>query len=385
MRRYRRQLFALAILLLTLLYAAPSADFRAVADTPPGTTPDHVTVAVHKLEPFAMKTSNGDLTGFSIDLWNEVAKRLGWTTQFIESADVKTQLAAVRQHKADVAVGAISLTSDRERSFDFSQPTLDAGLQIIVPVQATRPSVPGLGGYLDLLLSRTMLIWLSAAIVVSIVPAHIFWLIERGKTETDGRHAVSRSYFPGIFQAFGWGIGSLVGRQSTPATVRLTKALAILWGFAGIVFVSFYSANLSATLTVAKLDAQISGPADLYGKSVATVGGTTAADFLRGMGIDATETRTIEDSYDLLRNDGYDAVVFDAPVLRYYVAHRGEGVAVIAGPIFQEESQGFVVAINSPLRKPIDQALFRMHEDGTYNLIKEKWFGDDVATAGKAD
>ncbi|WP_286174781.1 transporter substrate-binding domain-containing protein [Mycobacterium sp. DL99] len=369
----------------SLLAMGPAVAARAAAEPvppkDPGTTAETVSVAVHQLEPFVMRTSSGELTGFSIDLWDEVAKRVGWTTDYLTTDDVRGQLAAVTARRADVAVGGISLTAQREQSFDFTQPTLDAGLQIIVPVQDTRPSVPGLGGYLDLLLSRTMLVWLAAAVVVSVVPAHVFWLVERRRTE---RPVVSRSYFPGIFQAFGWGMGSLVGRQSVSATQTITKALAILWGFAAIVFVSFYSANLSATLTVAKLDAKITGPADLYEKSVATVHGTTAADFLHSMGIDATETSTIEESYHLLREEGYDAVVFDAPVLRYYVAHRGEGVAVTAGPVFQDENQGFVISTNSPLRKPIDQALFRMREDGTYNLIKEKWFGDDVATAAGA-
>lgn len=337
-----------------------------------------VSVSVHDLEPFVMRSGDGELTGFSVDLWNQIAQRLDWTTEYLVVADVRSQLADVGSGRADVAVGGISLTAERERSFDFSQPTMDAGLQIIVPVHDTRPSVPGLGGYLDLLLSRTMLIWLSAAVVVSVVPAHIFWLIERRTAEP----VVSRSYLPGIFQAFGWGIGSLVGKNSTSATKTITQGLAILWGFAGIVFVSFYSANLSASLTVAKLDAKISGPADLYEKSVATVGGTTAAEYLSGMGIDATHTQTIEQSYHLLREEGYDAVVFDAPTLRYYVAHRGRDVAVMAGPVFHEEDQGFVVAVNSPLRKPINQTLFRMREDGTYNLIKEKWFGDNAATAG---
>lgn len=372
----------IALFLLTLV---PTFAARGAAEPSPpanpGATAETVNVVVHPLEPFVMRTSSGELTGFSVDLWDEVAKRMGWATEYLVTDDVRGQLASVAAGRASVAVGGISLTAQRERSFDFTQPTLDAGLQIIVPVQDTRPSVPGLGGYLDLLLSRTMLVWLTAAVVISVVPAHIFWLVERRRDE---KPAVSRSYFPGIFQAFGWGMGSLVGRQSTSATQTLTKALAILWGFAAIVFVSFYSANLSATLTVAKLDAKITGPADLYEKSVATVRGTTAADFLHSMGIEATETSTIEDSYHLLREEGYDAVVFDAPVLRYYVAHRGEGVAVTAGPVFQDENQGFVVSTNSPLRRPINQALFRMREDGTYNLIKEKWFGDDVATAAGA-
>lgn len=376
---YGLRWFALTavVVCLGILGSAPPA--AAQPEPGPEPAPPPVSVAIHPYEPFVMQTGHGEWTGFSIELWHQVAERLGWTTEFVTTEDVRGQLAAVTDGRADVALGAVSLTSQREKSFDFSQPTLDAGLQILVPVQDTRPSVPGLGGYLDLLFSRTMLVWLSAAVVVSIIPAHIFWLIERRSTKP----VVSRSYFPGVVQSFGWGIGSLVGRQSASATRTFTKMLAILWGFAGIVFVAFYSANLSATLTVAKLEAKINGPADLYGKSVATVADTTAADFLRTMGIHATETRTVEQSYDLLREEGYEAVVFDAPALRYYVAHRGQGVAVLAGPVFQEEDQGFVFGIGSPLRKPVNQALFQLREDGTYNLIKEKWFGDDIAvTAG---
>lgn len=371
LRRYA--LGAVSVLLWLSVLGLAAAPQSAAQPAPDDSR--EVTVAIHTLEPFVMKTSTGEWTGFSIDLWTEIAKRLGWDTDYLDAADVNGQLRAVTDRRADLAVGAISLTAQREQSFDFSQPTLDSGLQILVPVHHTRPSVPGLGGYLDLLWSRTMLIWLSAAVVVSVVPAHIFWLIERRAAKP----VISRSYFPGIFQAFGWGIGSLVGKNSTGATQSITRGLAILWGFAGIVFVSFYSANLSATLTVAKLESKINGPADLYGKSVATVVDTTASSYLRGMGIDATETRTIDDAYRLLNSEDYDAVVFDAPVLRYYAAHRGEGAVALAGPTFQEESQGYVFAINSPLRKPINHALFSMREDGTYNLIKEKWFGDDEA------
>jgi polar amino acid transport system substrate-binding protein len=169
--RARRYLLGSVAAWAMLLAVAPigTADPAPQPVTDPGPAP--VTVAVHDLDPFVMRTGSGELTGFSIDLWNEIAKRLRWETEFVDVDDVGAQLAAVGDGRADIAIGAISLTSQREQSFDFSQPTLDAGLQIIVPVEDTRPSVPGLGGYLELLLARTMLIWLGAALVVSVVPA----------------------------------------------------------------------------------------------------------------------------------------------------------------------------------------------------------------------
>lgn len=365
------------MLVLSLIGLAPSVAPRGWAAPEPEPDPRSITAAVHGLEPFVMETSSDTLTGFTVDLWEEIAQRLDWETDYQQWDDVRGQLQAVADGKAEVAIGAISLTSARERSFDFSQPTLDAGLQIMVPVHDISPSTPGLAGFLGLIFSKSMLIWLMAALVVSVLPAHIFWLIER-------RHAnptVSRRYFPGIFQSFGWSVGSLVGRGSTAPQRWVTKCLAILWGFAAIVFVAFYSANLTATLTVAKLESKITGPADLYGKAVATVADTTSASYLRSMGVNATEMHSIEDCYRALREDGYDAVVFDAPVLRYYAAHRGDGVGVMAGPVFQDENHGFVFEVGSELRKPIDQALLKMREDGSYDMIKEKWFGDDVATS----
>ena len=358
--------------LLVLIGSMPFAIPRA-APQEPAQSPT-VTVAVHQLTPFVMGTGD-DLTGFTIDVWEEIADRLDWQTRYVDVGDVAGQLRAVGDGRADIAAGAISLTSERGLSYDFSQPTLDAGLQIMVPTQTVEPASPSLTAFTKLVFSKTMLGWLIAALLISVLPAHILWLIER-------RHdtgAVSKHYFPGIFQAFAWGVGSLVGAgAAAPPRQWMARTMAILWAFVSIVFVSFYTANLTATLTLAKLEAQINGPADLYGKSVATVTGTTSASFLRTMGIDATAMASIEECYRALLDGGYDAVVYDAPVLRYFVAHQGDGAALMAGPVFQEDDYGLVFRIGSQLRKPVDQTLLSMREDGSFGMIEEKWFGDDA-------
>ena len=159
--------------------------------------------------------------------------------------------------------------------------------------------------------------------------------------------------------------------------------MAIVWAFVGIIFVAFYTATLTATLTVQKFDSRINGPSDLFGKRVATVAHTTSAEYLRELGIKASEMKSTDDAFRALRDGDDDAVVFDAPVLRYYVAHEGDGVAQIAGPVFQAEDYGFLFRIGSDLRKQIDQTLLTMREDGTYDQIKQKWFGnDETSTAG---
>lgn len=367
----------IAVVMLAGLFAGipAAAAPRAAAEEPPE-DPRTVTVAVHPLTPFVMQTGE-ELTGFTVEVWEEIADRLDWETTYLDVGTVRGQLAAVADKRANVAGGAISLTSEREQSFDFSQPTLDAGMQIMVPTHSVEPTNPSLSSFTRLVFSKMVLGWIIAALVISVLPAHILWLIER-------RHdngAVSRKYFPGIFQAFGWGVGSLVGAGGAAPRQWMARTMAIIWGFVGIVFVSFYTANLTATLTLAKLEAQINGPADLYQKSVCTVADTTSASFLRTMGIDATAMEVVEDCYHALLEEGYDAVVYDAPVLRYFVAHQGDGAALMTGPVFQEDDYGFVFPIGSELRKPVNKTLLAMREDGALGLIEQKWFGDEATTS----
>lgn len=362
--RGRWSAFAIVVLLVTLVGGAPGIAPRALAD---GET---ITVAAYPLTPFVVK--NGDeWNGFTIELWEEIAKRLGWKTQFIQVRDVADQLQAVADGRAQVGATALSITADREEHYDFSQPILDAGLQIMVKRHRDAVSTPGLGSLLDLLWSKTMLIWLSAALAVTLIPAHIMWLTERRHTDS----MVSKAYFPGIFQAFGWGFGALVAMPPDEPRHWQSKMLSLLFAYVGVIFVALYTANLTAALTVEEIESQINGPDDLYNKRVCTVAYSTAAHFLADIGVAAKQSSSIDDCYRSLEQDKSDAVVFDAPILRYYVSHEGANVAAMAGPKFHDEDYGLMFRAGSELRRPIDKALLAIREDGTYQTLELKWFG----------
>ena len=341
---------------------------------PAGAQPREVAVSVRPLAPFVM-TKDNNRTGFTIELWEEIAKRQQWSTKYVDAENVAAQLKDLSENRADVAAGAISITSDRMKAFDFSQPTLAGGLQILIPKRSTAATEPGILNFLPILFSKAMLFWLLGGLAMALIPAHITWLAERQHPDS----MVSRSYFPGIFQAFIFAGETLTATQEAVPRHWVSRSLTILWGFVAIVFVSFFTATLTTTLTVGSFDAQINGPQDLFDKKVATVTGTTSAKFLQGMGVKATGLPTIDDAYRALKNGDVNAVVFDSPVLSYYATHDGADVAELAGSVFQEEDYGLAFAQNNPLRQRVDESLLAMRQDGTYDEIRAKYFGDQGA------
>ena len=67
---------------------------------------------------------NGTLGGFSIELWNSIGERLNRETEYVVMSDVSELLDAVGSGRADLGIAAISITSERENRFDFSQPIM---------------------------------------------------------------------------------------------------------------------------------------------------------------------------------------------------------------------------------------------------------------------
>jgi len=329
-----------------------------------------VTVAVHDLTPFVMTHVNIK-TGFTVDVLDQIAKRAGWNITYLDVPTVSDQLKAVAEGRADAAAGAISITASREKEFDFSQPILDGGLRIMVPANSQQPSTPGLIGFLKLLFSKMVLIWLAAAVAISLIPAHITWLLERRHHDS----MVAKAYYPGVLQAFRWNLGAVAGAADDSPRQPAARLMAVLWGFVSIIFIAYYTATLTANITVGKLDSQIKSPSDLVGKQVCTVANTTSAAALTGLKVVFDGATSIDDCYKGLKDGKYQAVVYDAPVLSYYVTQEGRGSAVLAGAVFEPQGYGIVFRNNNELREEVDRALLAMREDGDHAMIKQKWFG----------
>lgn len=333
--------------------------------------PQELRVVTRVLPPMVVDRG-GSLTGFSIDLWNEIADRLKLKIKYHVAPDVGALLADVRGGKADLGVAAISITSAREAEFDFSQPIMNAGLQILVRGQGKDGGSNPLHDVLSLLFSWLSLAWLGIALLLILVPAHIVWYYER--THDNGIIPV-KAYIPGIFYALYWAAGTLATQSEAAPKHWVGRIVAVLWMFTGVVFVALYTAQLAATLTVQQIGGGINGPEDLAGKRVAATRGSTAAAAVRQYQGQVTEVAQIGEAYQALERKTVDAVVFDSPVLLYYAANEGKGRVTTVGATFRKEDYGILFSRGNPLRHEVNVALLKLREDGTYQRLYDKWFG----------
>lgn len=326
-------------------------------------------VATRLIKPFVYE-QGGQLTGFSVELWQVVAKQMSVQSEFIVKPTVKELLDAVKSKEAALGIAAISITADREVDFDFSQPMFDAGLQILTLVPGSRGAL--IGAIFSNLFSVAVLPYVLGVTMILVLMAHFVWWFERRNPTGMLTH---RTYFPGIFETCWWAASTLATQADQMPRAALARVFAVLWMFMSVVFIAYFTAAVTSSLTVQQLRGDINGPEDLPGKRVASIQGSTSAEYLRQRNVDVTEFAKVEEAYHALEQNQVDAVVYDTPVLLYYAAHEGKGKVQTAGPIFRKENYGIVFPSNSPNRKPVNEVLLKLKENGVYDQLYKKWFG----------
>jgi polar amino acid transport system substrate-binding protein len=348
---------------LALVVGGAGAAVAAPAD---GASGSAVTVAIKPLDPFV--TRDGDrYRGFSIDLWNEIARRNGWQTTYVWHDTLPPLLADVQSGPADVGIAGITITKDREQVLDFSYPMFSAGLEVMTRPRAASSWTRELAGFTTAGLGRYLLA-LAAALVVA---GHVIWLATRRRTRL--------GYLPGvglgIYRAAGLG---LVGDYGVASPERpLARAAAVVWSIMGICFVSLFTAALASQLTVRSIESTIGGVQDLGGSKVVTVAGSSAAAYLQAHALAFSTVPAIDDAYPRLDAGQVDAIVFDAPVLQHRAKVTGSSTEILVGGVFAREEYGIALPTGSPLRKKINTTLLDITADGTYQELYARYFGDD--------
>ena len=138
----------------------------------------------------------------------------------------------------------------------------------------------------------------------------------------------------------------------------------------------YYQSGL--TMVVRDNETAIKSFQDLKGKKVAVQIGTTSADEVKKIdGVEIKELNTPADCFMELKAGGVDAVVNDRPVNDYYITkNNAQGVKALEEKLTAED---YCIAIgkdNKELQQKVNDALKKLKENGEYDKIFAKWFGE---------
>lgn len=295
-----------------------------------------IKVATIERKPFSFKIDD-EWTGFSIQLWEKIAKEIGFSTEYVEADSFPQMLEMVKLGEVTLAAANISVTAERERVLDFTQPIFDSGLTILARAD-TKPSIFGV------LRDLQLWTWILGAIGLFFVAGILIAIAERKHPHLDKRDNYDR-----LREGFWWSV-SVVTNASftifTPVTAagRLISYLLII---VGLFVVSAFVAQITASLTVQELRSSIVSLNDLRDKRVGTTNGSTSSRYLTTQAIDHVAYDTLDMLYDGLRNNDIQAIVHDAPLLQYFSKTEGQGEFKTVGPIFKPEKYGFTMPQNS--------------------------------------
>ncbi|MEP5152433.1 transporter substrate-binding domain-containing protein [Planktotalea sp.] len=325
-----------------------------------------LTIATVHRPPFAF-ADTPQVRGFSIDLMRAIAKDLGREVSFEPQENFGDMFTKVKSGEVDGAAANISITTEREREMDFSQPIFGSGIKILLPIEGA-----------TLGLFSALFTWDIAALILGGLAllfggGVLMWFFER-------RH---QPYFDkpareALFPSFWWALNLVVngGFEERVPRSRMGRVFAVMLVVSSLFIVSIFVASITAAMTVNAIQSNVESIRDLENRRVATVAGSTSADFLDSNGIVYADYASPAEMFNAFELGVANAVVFDGPILAYYQQTTGAGKVRVLERTYRPENYGIVLPSGSPLKEEFDQVLLKFHVDGTYDDLLSKWFGN---------
>lgn len=329
----------------------------------------YILATIENVAPFVMATSNATM-GLDMDLMSAIAKENDWNIEVTNCATITDVLKAVKDCKADFGMSGITINSARSLDgITFSHPYfLDGGISVMTHIDNASLSMAEKAAIAWPTIKRMMLILL---IIVAIL-GHAIWFRESRNGDDANFHS---NYFKGIFESYYWAIvtSSTVGFGDITAKTVIGRLLTVFAIIIGLTWFADFQSDMAAVKSVILEQKASIGLSDLNGKKVATIINTTSHDLLsKRPGIEVVSYSDLDKVCKAVANKEVFAIVYDAPVLRYY-ADSCDEVCVSEDFIVKEE-YGIAMRDNDPKTKAVNCAILTFKEDGRYTAIENNWF-----------
>jgi polar amino acid transport system substrate-binding protein len=328
-------------------------------------------VAVYNVPPYGYTNPDGSISGISVDLWRRVAERLQRQFKLIPVSDMESVLGGLEQGQFDAAIGAITITPEREKRVDFSYPAHRSG--VTVALRKDKGPLSALNSYAAAASELGPLILGSLAMLVMIGIA--MWLIERRHpSSSQGSESSVITLRDGLY----WAIVTMTTVGYGDKTPKSTsgRVVAVTWMFASLVWVSLLSTSLVSRLTAERTESrELAASIDLTRKKLAAVAQSSGAEYLDQHRLQYAKFSNLPDALDALTAGKYDAVVNSVGALQYLISKHYASATEMPQGLIAPAYMAIALPEHSPLKRPIDEALVNITSDPEWTSVEERFFG----------
>jgi hypothetical protein len=231
-------------------------------------------------------------------------------------------------------------------------------------------------GWLNVL--RNFFSWQFLSIIIALallllVAGFLTWLFER-KHNPDMFGGKAHN---GIGTSFWWAAVTMttVGYGDVAPRTVGGRIIGLIWMFTGVIVISTFTASIATSLTVGHLSTSIKGPRDLGHRVVATVPGSAASDYLHANHVQSHGYPDVPRALTALAGGKVDAVVYDAPILRYYIHRDWNGRLEVLPRTIERQDFALVMPRGSGLRKPINEKLVNIIQRPDWPPVLNHYLG----------
>jgi len=358
----------LGTLALSLLLPASQTTPAAAAEPPAPAVPGRVRVGVMPIAS-AVEWQGEQPTGVMIDIWADLARRLGIESEFVRVDTFNHLLATAATGTVDVALGPVAITEEREKMLDLTHPIAHSGLRLVVRQREESGFLPAIKS----MISWQLLELVGAVLGLALISGHLLWWFERHHNP----ESFPPQYIRGVWEAIWWIASTIVagGCDNKHVVSVLGRGIAFAWMVGGIVLLAAFTSVLTATLTAERVTGSIHGPKDLPGRTVGCQESAVSAKAVRLRGGLVQEFTSIREALDALSLGMIDAVCGESQQMMALLSEPAFHQTRLVGPMFESFDYGLGLPSGSRLREPLNTAILRMREDGTLDRIREQWLG----------
>ncbi|MFP2898827.1 transporter substrate-binding domain-containing protein [Corallococcus sp. 4LFB] len=360
-----------AVLRCALVLSMLAASALAQASRPSPPPPQRLRVGVVGTPPFVVRTGGtlSGLSGLSVEVWRAMALRAGmdWELQPVDT--VPQALEQVAQGTLDVAVGPLSITAERIQHVSFTQPYFQSSLAILAP-----RAKQGLGHWLAPFFSTGFLSAVGVLLLVLTLVGVLLWLAERRANPSQFPASPTTGIGNGIWMALV--TMSTVGYGDRVPLTLAGRIITGVWMLVALITFSSLTAGIATALTLQGIEGtSITTLEQLRGRQTAVVAGSTGQLAAVSNGARLVLAPDLEAAIAQVLDGKADAVVFDRPMLQYYLLHHPDVALYLSEGSFETQGYGFALPIGSPIQHRLNVALLSLQESRALETLGKSWLG----------